>query len=122
MHEARENAAQTAWRYCQERPVLDLDAFRELVRLIEPILAEGWQRAMASPAIVNPDVWPDFPADGADLPGVQTVALDHAVIDPGPDSPPPPPRAEQQTAAPVKPSRPPRHSQQELDRIRFEEW
>lgn len=56
MHEAREAAAQLAWRLYQERTQEGLGCFREIIRAIEPILAEGWRRQMESDAIVNPDL------------------------------------------------------------------
>src|SRR5690349_13410511 len=38
----REAAAQAAWGYCQQRPNLDADAIRELIRRIEPFLVTAW--------------------------------------------------------------------------------
>lgn len=75
MHEAREAAAQAAWNYCLEHAVLDLETIRELVRVIEPILAAGWRAAESAP-IVHPDLWPS-PVDESlpELPSIRHVEL-----------------------------------------------
>ena len=122
MHEARENAAHAAWRFCQDHPALDYEAVRDLMRVIEPILAEGWQRAMDSPAIVNPDLRADTTGERPTAaPEVQTVAPDLPEVE-APPVAPPPPRVATKRPAPAAQPRPPRHSQQELERLRFEEW
>ena len=80
MHEAREAAAQVAWKYCLAHPVLDLETIRELIRVVEPVLAAGWYATLEKDAIVHPDQWPDAPpapdAESADFPTVREVNLD----------------------------------------------
>lgn len=78
MHEAREQAAQVAWKYCLAHPVLDLQVVRELVRLVEPILAAGWYEAQARHAIQHPDIWPDPVGDtplSAESPTLREIEL-----------------------------------------------